>query len=247
MSGDQVEFGFVAALEREVKGLVRDWDVRKVGAPLGPRTIYRTGKAALICAGTGSRRAEVAARLLVETTSPKVLISIGFAGACAAGLAAGSIVVPAAVEAFAGGETGRSFRCAFGRGKLVTLDRVAGKGLKQCAAARFGAEAVDMEAAGVGAVAAEFGVEFVAIKAISDGAEDDLGFLAEFVRPEGFATGRFLAHIALRPGLWPEVRSLQRNSGLAAEALARAVAGFIADRDGFAARYAEAGLTKESY
>ena len=100
--------------------------------------------------------------------------------------------------------TGKSFPCAFGSGQLVTLDRVAGRLLKEEASARFGALAVDMEAAGVAAAAAEYNREFAAIKVISDGADEDLGFLSGFVKPEGFETGRFIAHIALRPGLWPK-------------------------------------------
>jgi len=92
-------------------------------------------------------------------------------------------------------------------------------------------------AAGVAAAAAETGREFAAIKAISDGMGDDLDFLSDFVRPDGFATGRFIAHIALRPGLWPSVAALQRNSRLAAAALQNAVTECITDRQSFAAKH----------
>ncbi len=111
-----------------------------------------------------------------------------------------------------------------------------GRALKQEAAARFGALAVDMEAAGVAAAAAEYGREFAAIKAISDGAEEDLGFLSGFVKPEGFETGRFVAHIALRPGLWPSVAALNRNSKLAAKALEGAVGECMSDWRSFSAK-----------
>ncbi len=90
-------------------------------------------------------------------------------------------------------------------GTLVTLDRVAGKALKQEAAARFGALAVDMEATGVAAAAAEYGTEFAAIKAISDGAEEDLEFpLRLRDSRRALRRGRFIAHIALRPELVAE-------------------------------------------
>src|SRR5208282_1504551 len=141
MSGEGVEFGFVAALEREVSVVVRGWSRSDVRAPHALHRIYRTANAAAVCAGTGSARAYSASRLLIEKCSPRVLVSIGFAGACVAELQPGSIVVPAVLLEEA---TGKSFPCAFGRGCLATLDRVAGKGLKQCAAERFGALAVDM-------------------------------------------------------------------------------------------------------
>jgi nucleoside phosphorylase len=240
-----VEFGFVAALEREVAAIVRGWSRSDVRMGTAERRIYRGGdrRAALICAGTGKEQAYAASKLLVAQCSPKVLVSIGFAGACVASLHPGSIVVPAAVVEEV---TGKSFACALGRGHLVAMDSVAGKGLKRCAASRFGALAVDMEASGVGAAAVECGRQFVAIKAISDGVDEDLGFLAGFVTPDGFAMGRFLTHIALRPGMWPSVAALQRNSKLAAAALQQAVEECMADWTGFSARYSDASSMKES-
>jgi len=234
MSTEGVEFGFVAALEREVSGLVRGWSTADVRIADVQQRIYSGQNAALVCAGTGVAQAYAAAKVLIEKYSPRVLISIGFAGACTPDLHPGSIVVPATLVEAA---TGKTFQCVFGRGQLATLDRVAGKGLKQCTLARFGAVAVDMEAAGVAAAAAETGREFAAIKAISDGMGDDLDFLSDFVRPDGFATGRFIAHIALRPGLWPSVAALQRNSRLAAAALQNAVTECITDRQSFAAKH----------
>src|ERR1700681_4527974 len=94
-----------------------------------------------------------------------------------------------------------------------------------------------MEAAGVAGAAAECESEFVAIKVISDDAEEDLGFLSGFVKPEGFETGCFIAHIALRPRLWPRVAALQRNSNLAAAVLQRAVGECMNDWQRFQTKY----------
>ena len=176
MSAPQVEFGFVAALEREVSGLVRDWSRTKAQSADASWPIYCNQRAALILAGTGAERARTAAKLLIEKFAPRVLISIGFAGSCRPDLRPGELMVP---ESLVEASTGRTCHCAFGQGQLVTLDRVAGKGLKQQAAARFGAWAVDMEAAGVAAAAAESSMDFAAIKAISDGSgEDSVSFPA---------------------------------------------------------------------
>jgi nucleoside phosphorylase len=239
-----VEFGLVAALEREVSGVVRGWSETEATGANGPQRIYLGEKAALICAGTGSGRAYAAAKLLVEKYSPRVLVSMGFAGACVTELLpgvgqmqAGAVFVPAMVTESA---TGKSFATAFGFGCLVTLDCVAGKSLKQCSVARFGAQVVDMEAAGVAAVAAEYGLEFVAIKAVSDGVDEDLGFVSAFVKPEGFETGRFVAHIAVRPWLWQRVAELRVNSELATKALESAVNSYLKDCTRFSARYSSA-------
>ncbi len=237
MSAPQVEFGFVAALEREVSGLVRDWSRTKAQSADASWPIYCNQRAALILAGTGAERARTAAKLLIEKFAPRVLISIGFAGSCRPDLRPGELMVP---ESLVEASTGRTCHCAFGQGQLVTLDRVAGKGLKQQAAARFGAWAVDMEAAGVAAAAAESSMDFAAIKAISDGSGEDLGFLSSFVRPDGFETGRFMAFIAMRPSLWPAVAALHGNSKLAATALQNAVGECMRDPGMFAARHAPA-------
>ena len=244
MSTNTVEFGFVAALGREVSGLTSSSGPFKLASGLCgktnaeipdlPQRIYYTQGAALICAGTGVTRAYAASKVLIEKFAPRVLISIGFAGSCVPDLRPGGIVVPASVlEA----GTGKTFRCAFGCGQLVTLDRVAGMALKQEALNRFAALAVDMEATGVAAAAVEAGREFAAIKVISDGANQDMAFLADFVKPEGFKTARFLAHIALRPELSPSVAVLRANGKMASEALSKAVNECLGDWRGFAAKH----------
>lgn len=232
MSVTQVEFGFVAALEREVSGIVRSWDRTDLRIAAASRRIYSTKQAALICAGTGISQAYTATKVLIENCAPKVIISIGFVGSCVNELPPGSVVVPASVLELG---TGRTFASAFGSGRLVTLDRVAGKAMKQFALAQHNALAVDMEAAGVAKAAFECKRQFAAVKTVSDGADEDLEILSAFVRPEGFATGRFVAHIALRPRLWPAVAALNRNSQLASRALAGAVGELIGDWRSFQA------------
>jgi adenosylhomocysteine nucleosidase len=232
-----VEFGFVAALEREVGDVVRGWTGARVG-DAERRVYYSTRQpAALICAGTGRERAYTAAKALIEKFSPRVVVSIGFAGACVPELDPGAVVVPARLVEAA---TGRVYPCALGSGTLVTLDQVAAQAAKQEAFVRFGALAVEMEAAGVAAAAVEYGREFLAIKAISDGVEEDLDFLSSFVKPQGFETGRFVAHIALRPRLWRRVAALNRNSRLASAALAGAVGECSKDWRSFSTEHSSA-------
>jgi len=84
----------------------------------------------------------------------------------------------------------------------------------------FGAQAVDMEAASVARAAQLRGVEFSAVKSISD--EFDFVFPAteQFVDSAGnFQQGKFAVYAALRPWLWLKVRALAVNSNLASRAL----------------------------
>jgi adenosylhomocysteine nucleosidase len=231
MSGDgAVEFGLVAALEREISGAVRGWSRGELRVGERECRVYVSAgqRAALVCAGTGRERAYETARALMGKFAPRVLVSVGFAGSCVPELRPGALVTASkVVEA----ETEREFRCATlgepGEAVVVSLGQVAGRTMKQTLRTRFGAAAVEMEAAGVAQAAAGRGTEFAAIKAISDGAEEEMEFLSGFVTPEGFATGRFLAHVAMRPGLWTRVAALQRNSGLAASALEKALGGIV--------------------
>jgi adenosylhomocysteine nucleosidase len=237
-----VQFVFVAALEREVRGVLRGWSSTELWTDHAERRIYYSSPqaAALVCAGTGRERAYSAAKACIEEFSPRVVVSIGFAGACVPELRPGAVVIPARLvvpgQREPGGEL-REYRCVCGSGTVASLDEVTSTTGKQQAHERYGALALEMEAAGVAAAAGEFGREFLAIKAISDGVEEDLDFLSPFVTPEGFATGRFLAYVAMQPRLWGRVAELNRNSKLAAAALERAVGECCSDWQGFAARH----------
>lgn len=243
--GRGVEFCFLSALEREVSGAVRGWVGTTLHIGNAERRLYYSlpQRAVLVCAGTGWERAYSAAKVCIERLSPRVVISIGFAGACTPSLEPGALVVPSrlVVPAHRGPEgkavAEKEFPCAFGNGTLVTLNQVAAAAAKQEVRTRYGALAVEMEAAGVAAAAAELGRKFLAIKAISDGVDEEMDFVSAFVTPQGFATGQFLAHIALRPALWGRVAELNRNSKLAARALESAVGECCSDWQSFAVRH----------
>jgi len=237
-----VDVVFVAALEREVSRAARGWTQTTLRVGRTERRMYydTLERAALVCAGTGPERAYRAAKACIEEFSPRLLVSIGFAGSCGPELAPGAVIVPARVVVPAAGDESapaKEFPCACGSGTLLSVNAVASSAGKRQARARYGAMALEMEAAGVAAAAAEYGREFAAIKAISDAVDEDLDFLSAFVTPDGFAMGRFLAFLAVRPGLWLQVAALDRNSRLATRALEQAVVECIGDWPAFAARH----------
>jgi len=99
-------------------------------------------------------------------------------------------------------------------------------------AERFSAQAVDMEAAAVAKAAQAGGVRFRALKAISDELDFPLPPTEGFLSASGrFKTLSFAAYLALRPWLWASAQAFGRNCSLAAEALAKALAGFLREAE----------------
>jgi adenosylhomocysteine nucleosidase len=143
-------------------------------------------------------------------------MSIGFAGALVDRYRVGDVITPATVLDAATGERFGSQ----GSGVLVTASGVLSEAEKRNFAAKYEADAVDMEAAAVARVAQENGLPFMAVKAISD----ELGFamppMDRFVANSGqFQTSRLLAHAAVRPSLWPVLLKLGRNAKKASSQL----------------------------
>ena len=67
---------------------------------------------------------------------------------------------------------------------------------------KYGADVVDMEAAAVAQVARERGLEFAAVKSISDEADFEMPPMNRFIDDGKFDTRRFLVYVALHPRWW---------------------------------------------
>ena len=220
--GQAIQFGFVAAIYREVKPLVSGWQRTRISEGGRAYDAFSTEGAALICAGIGDAR--VATKVLIERFDPKMVVSIGFAGSLDAGLTAPSLMIPSHVIEEA---SGVEFATGLGAGRLVTAEKMADAAAKRELAARFKASAVDMEASMVAEVAESRRREFLAIRAISDDLDADVSFVGDFIENGGFNMAAFIAHIAVRPRLWGAVRELQVNSRRAQEVLCSFVAHII--------------------
>ena len=124
--------------------------------------------------------------------------------------------------------TGVRYRARGGDWLVVTAQAVGGPAEKLELSRQYGADVVDMEAAALAEVAREHGLEFAAIKAISDEADFVMPPLARFVEESGrFATGRFMVYVATRPQLWPVLRKMRANTTIASANLCRAVVNLI--------------------
>ncbi len=225
----EIEVGIVAAMEREVKPVISDWERHRISGDGRFQTFFRSGSAVLACSGPTKRSAAACTRSLVEQFAPRVLLSVGFAGALTSAMKVPEILIP---ERIIDAESGKTFATAVGRNVLVTVGRVAARDEKESLAAEWSAVAVDMEAAAVAEVATALGIEFAAVKAISDEANAEMNFVAEYLKPDGFRTMAFLCHVAVRPSLWPAVQELRVNSERATSNLSSALDTILGAREG---------------
>lgn len=207
----------VCAMEREVAGFIAGLRVEEIWHAFKRYRLYEGGRATVIVAGIGATAARYAAELALERSHADVLVSAGFAGETAGGLEIGGPYTAAKVVDAA---TGREYKTLFGAGVLASAGAVLGREAKKELFERYGARAVDMEAAAVAEVAERNGVGFLAVKSISDLHDFPMPPLDRFVDGKGeFHTGRFAAWMLVRPQVWGTVRRLNRNSARAAETL----------------------------
>lgn len=205
----------IAAMEREIAPLAKRF-TRRTDSQTGFSYFERPG-VWLVCAGVGGDHAAAAARWLVASVKPEVVVSIGFAGALTPDCKAGDVITPATVI---DGSTGDQFSLGTGSGVLVSNAGVLDEPGKRKLAEQYGAGAVDMEAASVARVAQQNGIPFFAVKAISDELGLAMPAMDRFVNGKGeFQTLKLLAYAAIRPALWPVLARLGRNAKVASARL----------------------------
>lgn len=209
----------VAALEREVSDLTRS--CRRVPREYEGRTFtfFERDDMVVICGGIGMEAARRAAEAVIALYHPTRLQSVGFAGALESSLRVGDLFTPAVVidardgsrVEIPGGNKGSM---------LVSFMAVTGLEQKRKLALAYGAQVVDMEAAGVAAAARAHGIAFGATKVISDDWNFEMPPMGRFIDAQGrFRTAPFAAFVALRPWLWRRVARLASNSRKAASVL----------------------------
>jgi adenosylhomocysteine nucleosidase len=212
-----VKVAMVAALEREVRPLVKHWRRVEREYEGGRFKFFENGQAVLVCGGVGSEAARRATEAVIALYQPELVQSVGFAGALEPSLKVGVIFSPSRV--IDAGD-GSSVQTGTGCGVLVSAPNIAGVEQKAKLAESYGAQAVDMEAAPVGRGARARGVHFMAVKAISDESNFAMPAMDRFFDGKGqFRRGGFVIFAAVCPWLWPRVIQLARNSAKASRAL----------------------------
>jgi adenosylhomocysteine nucleosidase len=218
----RARIALVAAMERELGPLTREWSLSTIHVAGRSLICHENGEMVAVFSGIGCRRAEEAARGVVEKYQPSALVSAGVAGALIPSLKAGHVVLPNVIVDAASGTEYRSRLGGevIGGGVLVSNYEIAGLKAKPELVECFHALVVDMEAAGVAKVAMENELGFRCVKAVSDESDFDMPALEKFVNREGvIETGRLVRWALLRPQHWPAMIALGRNSHKAIRAL----------------------------
>jgi adenosylhomocysteine nucleosidase len=207
----------VAALEREVRPLVKGWRVTDKEHDGRRFCFFENGEVVVVCGGIGAAASRRAAEAVISIFDPKVVCSAGFAGALDPKLRVGDLVRPNSV--INAGDGSRTV-IEGGEGVLVSFGSVASPAQKSKLRDSFGADVVDMESAAVARSAEARHKQFTVVKAVSDEMDFEFPAMERFVDAEGqFSQGRFAWYAAMRPWLWPRVLRLARNSNRASRAL----------------------------
>jgi adenosylhomocysteine nucleosidase len=217
----------VAALEREVRPLIKSWRIVHYERDGRKLKLFEADRVVVVCGGIGTDGARRAAEAVIARYSPAVIYSAGFAGALSSELKVGDALRPARVV---NASDGSSALIEGGDGVLVTFGAIAGPEQKKNLREAYSAQAVDMEAAAVARAAEVRGVKFTAVKVISDEIDFEFPAMQRFVTPSGeFSEWRFACFAALRPWLWLRVARLARNSGRASRVLCAALGKIVED------------------
>jgi adenosylhomocysteine nucleosidase len=216
----------IAGLESEIRPLVRNWRRSRTKYAGREFTLYESPYAVVVVGGIGQESARWAAEAAIACSSPRLLISAGFAGALVQELHAGDTIFPSSIldtqdgsrhpSAIAEAPLGAS---GLARTTLASYPKIATRREKQQLRKSYGAHAVDMESSGVLRAAERHGLPFIAVKAISDELDLELPEMTRFLRQGRFQTGRFLLYLGLHPWHWPAAVRLARSSRRAAENL----------------------------
>ncbi len=181
--------------------------------------------------GVGGKQARTAALSLLAEGAERLLVW-GTAGALVPELRPGTLIVPPSVCDAAGTHysTDSTWRKAIQARVPATISYreillvsvtapVANAADKRALAQRFGAAAVDMEAAAVAAVAAEQDIPFAVLRAIADPLELALPRIVLDARCDRLLPLELLLRLILHPHDLPALRALAHSFGAARSSL----------------------------
>ena len=215
----------IAAIEQEVAPLIRGWKALEIEANGRSCRLFEKDGAVVICSGIGAEAARRATEAVIVAARPKRVVSVGFAGALDLTLKVGDVIEPRLVI---NASDGARTDTGAGEGTLVSFSAIADPKQKRFLGKAYAAVAMDMEAAAVAQGAQSRGVEFAALKAISDAADFSLPPTERFVASDGrFRSAAFAAYVAVRPWLWGRTIALARNSAKASRALGSAIEAYL--------------------
>jgi len=240
----QDNIGIVVAMPEELRPILRRFAThRKEQTGQFPVYLLRLDGRSLtiIQSGMGVQKAAAATNELIRYATPRILISAGFAGGVRKGLAVGDVVLAGQSLALSEGVlsdagtlgsesllaalaehfSGHPFRIAGGT-TITTRSIVRKRTADQQIAQEIVNPVLDMETSAVAETAARNGIPLVAIRAISDAAEEELLFSLDEItdRNQNIRIRKVLITIAKNPCILPQMLRLAKNSKRAGSNLA---------------------------
>lgn len=197
------------------------------------------------CVGVGPRRSEHRAELVLNGRMPvRAIVMVGYAGALSREIQTGSLVVcETAVDRVTKSRLRADERllsiarrvklpaARIAEGVIVTTNRVVVRAADKAKLhEETSALAVDMETAGVARVAERYGVPWIAVRAITDGARHDLPIDFNRLADEDgdVDRSRIVRHVLARPWKIPALILLGNHSARASRNLAAFLQQFLA-------------------
>ena len=175
----------------------------------------------ILVTGMGRKNAAQAIRQTLAQQTPELMITAGFAGGLAKSLAANTVLF----DSRNAPHLDPLLRTAGAiPGKFECSNRVAATAAeKQQLYATSGADAVEMESAEIATVAREAGIACATVRVILDTADSDLpvDFNALLTADLRLSGTKMALAILRSPSLIPKLIRFQKESGVAAEALAQ--------------------------
>jgi adenosylhomocysteine nucleosidase len=207
----------VAAMRVELAPLLGKVRSRQVNGV----ALFDLEQAVVAVGGIGERCARRAAETAIEDARPKLVLSAGIAGAISPTLKVGDV---GRIREVVDVATGYRYPTNGGEWVLATSQDVIDIAEKRELLTNYGADVVDMEGAAVAQVAKERGLEFGAVKSVSDETRFKMPPLMRFIDQNGrFNNGQFLLYVALRPKWWPVLSRIRTNTAIASANLCREV------------------------
>ena len=231
--------GLIAALTQESDALLRyikGWKRIPLGSFRGKSFELSGQTCLLVTSGMGIRRAGEAARNLVETNAPRLLVSFGVAGAVEADLEIGDVVAAEAVCRLDQGVPGphlplKPWPDAACEAAVQVLARRGARLFAGTSITTLGSQIIksqlgeimhpilEMETAGIAQVAAEKGIPLLSLRAISDGPRASIPFnLGEMMDEDAnLQVARMLKAIIRHPRIVLHLKRLMQNTWIAAD------------------------------
>lgn len=233
---EQENIGIIVAMPEEVRPIRR-----RLGSCHKDRTgrfpvyYFTTGgrRIALIQSGMGTEKAAAATEQLMNVARPRVIISAGLGGGVRPGLDTGDVVIAGqallldnGVPELAGTLDNESvfvalrdslptppFRIVTGT-TVTTGDIIPKKSANQRIPSEVINPVLDMETSAVAQVAASNGIPLVAVRAVSDPADEELLFSLDEItdRDLNISLVKVLVTLAKKPRILPQLLRLAQNA-----------------------------------